>query len=737
MLYPVDDQNARTRKMNDKAEDSSQLTHILPDHWLDLDAKLHFKFEGLAKTLAELAWNPANDTPFTVVVRGGWGRGKTTLMRHTQAMLRGKKIPKGARDVRTLWFNAWKYPNDDSVLAGLLGELLAEFQRGGLINQLKGFLERNKGTLIRRLLRAAAPWLPHETELGIEFDATPVSVAEYSLIEEKRAFHDTFRDLFARLSHLLLFSKDLVRDKRNISEAEIWPTKHQKECSLAIFLDDLDRCPDKRVLETMEAINLFLDLPGVCFYLGLDWERLGHILHKRFGERTDEFLEKIVQISLELPEVNEQDAGNYITELVNRNPVLQETLGAKDARNVAGILTSRHPRHIKRFLNDLSMRLAVLKNTNHLGHESPQLPPAAVVAWHLLHEALPEFAHKTAKLRANLDAFLRNWAEDHEKLEKGKTPKALEENLREVHKQGRLDRFITRLDNLTLEQREALVHFGSPPEDQVKTISGKASPSRAGKIDWVEISAGEFKMGIESWADSKPVHDVQIANDFFIAKHPITNAQYKEYVDASNAEPPKHWDGYEIPEAKEDHPVVYVSRSDAVVYCDWLNQQYKGKDGLQIRLPTEAEWEYVASGINREKRRYPWGDDEPIDTLANFASTEGEGTTTPVNGYPKGATPEGVLDMAGNVWELCLDFYGGDFYKASPKQNPVNLKNRSTCVLRGGSFNHVPDFRQAAYREANYLGFLQAAYRFRGSPVDRSDNVGFRVVLSPFSPSDR
>ncbi len=551
--------------MNNKAEVSAPLAYILPDHWLDRDAKLYFDFDGLARTLAELAWNPANDTPFTVVVRGGWGRGKTTLMRRTQALLDGEAIPDGARNARTLWFNAWKYPNEDSVLAGLLGELLAEFQRGGFIDQLKGFLEHNKGKLIRLLLRAAAPWLPQDKELGIEINATPVSATEYSLIEEKRAFHDTFRDLFSRLTHLLLFSSDLARDKRNISESELWEEleKHpdQKKCTLVIFLDDLDRCPDKRILETLEAINLFLDLPGVCFFLGLDWERLAHILQEHFGDRTEEFLEKIVQISLKLPEVNEQDAGNYITELVGSNPVLQETLGSEDARILAGLLTSRHPRHIKRFLNDLSMRLAVLKNTNHLGPESPQLPPTSVVAWHLLHEVLPEFAQKTAKLRANLDAFLRNWSETRVKLKEGSTPETLEEGLRKAHEQGRIDSFIVRLEALTLEQRETLVHFGSPPKDEVKTVSGKARPTRSGKVGWVEIKAGAFDMGEDEREESQPVHKVRIKHDFFIAKHPITNAQYKDYVDASDAEPPTHWDSSAIPEGKQDHPVVYVSWS--------------------------------------------------------------------------------------------------------------------------------------------------------------------------------
>lgn len=708
--------------MTGKGENSPQFPYILSDHWLDRDAKLHFDFEGLAKTLAELAWNPANDTPFTVVVRGGWGRGKTTLMRRTQSLLDGKETPNGARKVTTLWFNAWKYSNEDSVLSGLLGTLLGEFQRGDLTDQLKGFLVHNKGTLIQRLLRVAAPWIRDDKKLGALFDSNPVDAAEYGLIEEKRAFHDTFRGLFSRLSHLLLFSSDLVRDKRHIPESKLWPSMDQKKGSLAIFLDDLDRCPDKRILETLEAINLFLDLPGVCFYLGLDWERLAHILHKHFGDRTDEFLEKIVQISLELPEINQQDAGDYIAELVGSHPMLQETLSAEDAPIVAGLLASRHPRHVKRFLNDLSMRLAVLNNTNHLGPESPQLPTASVLAWHLLHEALPEFAQKTAKLRANLDAFLRNWSETRANLKEDKMPENLDEGLRKAHEQGQLDPFIARLEDLERKQREALVHFGSPPEDQLKKVSRKARRTGIGKLNWLKIKAGTFEIGSEEWNQSQPVHKIQITNDFFVAKYPITNAQYKDYVDASDANPPEHWDGGEIPEGKADHPVVHVSWEDAMAYCDWLNRRRDEQDGSKVRLPTEAEWEYVASGMRGQKRRFPWGNPGPDDSFANFMNKVGE--TTPVGVYPKGATPYGVLDMAGNVWEWCLDAYDSKFYAASPEKDPVNLKDRSACVLRGGAFSTLhPDA-------------LRTAFRYGDDPSDRDVAVGFRVVLSPFSPID-
>ena len=108
----------------------ADLCRIFTDRPVATAEGLAFEFGGLAMTLAELAWNGANATPFTAVVRGGWGRGKTTLLRQTQRLLDEQAdADDGRRQVRTVWFNAWKYPSDDTVLGGLLGALLDVYLR--------------------------------------------------------------------------------------------------------------------------------------------------------------------------------------------------------------------------------------------------------------------------------------------------------------------------------------------------------------------------------------------------------------------------------------------------------------------------------------------------------------------------------------------------------------------------------------------------------------------------------
>jgi hypothetical protein len=142
---------------DEQSSDAPEFLRIFPDHPVGTEQGLAFDFGGLARTLAELAWNPDNLTPFTAVVRGGWGRGKTTLLRQTRRLLDEHAKAGDRRRVRTLWFNAWKYPDDDSVLAGLLGALLDAFRQGGLLDQLGFQVGNQKQRLARRVLHAAAP----------------------------------------------------------------------------------------------------------------------------------------------------------------------------------------------------------------------------------------------------------------------------------------------------------------------------------------------------------------------------------------------------------------------------------------------------------------------------------------------------------------------------------------------------------------------------------------------------
>jgi len=192
----------------------------------------------------------------------------------------------------------------------------------------------------------------------------------------------------------------------------------------------------------------------------------------------------------------------------------------------------------------------------------------------------------------------------------------------------------------------------------------------------VTIPAGEFLYGEDKQRIRLP--------EYRIAKTPVTNAQYKAFVDATGYPAPDHWENGQIPQGKADHPVVNVNWEDALAFCVWAG----------CRLPTEKEWEKAARGT--DGRDYPWGN----GWEAGHCNTEEAGIkdTTPVTRYPRGASPYGLLDMAGNVWEWCKDWSDDD---------------RKWKVLRGGAWHLSQDSARCAFR----LG---------ASPDLRNIVVGFR-----------
>lgn len=180
----------------------------------------------------------------------------------------------------------------------------------------------------------------------------------------------------------------------------------------------------------------------------------------------------------------------------------------------------------------------------------------------------------------------------------------------------------------------------------------------------------------------------------------MTNAQYLVFMKATYRDPVTKWRQRGVPSYKEQHPVVDVSWFDAVAFCRWAN----------VRLPTEAEWEKAARGT--DGRIYPWGDHPPHLTLCNYGYNAGG--TQPVDAYPKGASPYGVMDMAGNAWEWTSSLYRQYPYDANDgREEPESDADRA---LRGGSWSD--DMR-----------FVRCAFRQKLEPYYGYSSHGFRVVF--------
>ncbi len=227
------------------------------------------------------------------------------------------------------------------------------------------------------------------------------------------------------------------------------------------------------------------------------------------------------------------------------------------------------------------------------------------------------------------------------------------------------------------------------------------------------VPGATFTMGNASPtapANEQPTTRVTLCR-FFISRFPVTNAEYERY-DLAHASRRGAW-------ADDSHPVIYVSNVDATKFCQWLS----GRDKRRYRLPTEAEWEYAAKGT--EARTFPWGEAAGRGDLANYADAnttfawadatvdDGYAETSPVGVYPAGASAFGVEDMAGNVWEWCLDDY--DAYKGGERANPRVVKAGGQRVYRGGSWK-------------SRFASLKSTARGYNLPTYASNDVGFRVV---------
>jgi formylglycine-generating enzyme required for sulfatase activity len=250
----------------------------------------------------------------------------------------------------------------------------------------------------------------------------------------------------------------------------------------------------------------------------------------------------------------------------------------------------------------------------------------------------------------------------------------------------------------------------------------------------VYVPAGEFLMGAtdadsKAADDEKPQHTVYL-DSFWIDRTEVTNAQFVRFLNAMG-EHEGTCEGHQCVEMKEgedadshilqrsgryeveagfgEHPVIEVTWYGAQAYCQWAG----------VRLPTEAEWEKAARGA--DGRRYAWGNSAPDCSKAQYGDCAG--ATVPVGSKPEGASPYGVQDMAGNVWEWVSDWYDLAYYRSSPAQNPLGSTSGEEKVFRGGSWGYPSTFIRATERGSNHrwyagpnIGFRSAAEEAALSP---------------------
>jgi len=260
----------------------------------------------------------------------------------------------------------------------------------------------------------------------------------------------------------------------------------------------------------------------------------------------------------------------------------------------------------------------------------------------------------------------------------------------------------------------------SVDEKQVVDVTAVLDIARAkaeATGNMVLIPAGKFMMGCNEEEDSdcgddeEPYHDVYL-DAYLIDKREVTAGDYMECVEdgpcdrletTSKCNNPKYY------RDRNDHPINCVDWYAAQAYCQWKGQ----------RLPTEAEWEKAARGT--DGRKYPWGNDWAGCHRAIMRAFGDDGcgffTTSPVCTKSAGNTPNGICDMAGNVWEWVSDWYSAEVYDSDGRTNPTGAESGSEKVLRGGCWSSDPRF-------------LGVSRRLKKAPDSSSEFRGFRCARS-------
>jgi formylglycine-generating enzyme required for sulfatase activity len=677
---------------------------------------------------------------------------------------RGSAFEATFRPCKTVWFNAWKYGREEALFVALIEEVLRQMRRDGAMQALYAELADPKQDKLK-ISEAVISTLTRVFTAGkLDIDLTAFQTE--SRFRTNLAFLDEFQEVFDRLLRWYV-----ARDRT--AEGEFDDTKGV----LAVFIDDLDRCLPEKTVQVLEAIKLMMGKRGTVFVLGASRRIVQAAVeaHYKLGKMESitpqDYLDKIIQLRFDLPPIRREDMGAFIEGLQEKGlePTLLESLPII----TEGVRTN--PRRVKTFINYLDLQWGLLVNTGQAVEEERR----QFYEWMVLSEVAPDFARRLREMgpqkRAEFIGEAAQFAQEAEQVRSA----LLEEwpQLREVAENERLLRVLRRSAfEFRPETLDRFIYLSAPPTveappeeappevevvvpemaegreeavvaeverqgaevavpvflkmvaDETVPLPGRIAAADAlGRLgdprlgEMVEIPAGEFTMG-----EGEKQHRVFV-DAFKIGKYPVTNMQYQTFVDATGHPAPDDWRGeFHLP-YKSNHPVVNVNWHDAMAYCRWLI----GTTGQECRLPTEAEWEKVARGgiqtpnpqnpkewidNPNPRRTYPWGDEFDHKRLNMKIGDQQIGDTSPVGVYPGGASPYGVMDMSGNVWEWCSSLYRD--YPYDPDDGREDLEAEGRRVLRGGS-----------WADLNVRG-ARCSYRSTAPPASFDVNFGLRVVVS-------
>ncbi|MBN1271893.1 MAG: SUMF1/EgtB/PvdO family nonheme iron enzyme [Candidatus Aminicenantes bacterium] len=645
-------------------------------------AQVRFGFKEYAKTLAGVIANKKNKTPLVIGIYGPWGSGKTTLMETIINTLNTEQFKNTAlyRKCKPVRFQAWKYKNEDEILAALIEEIFRTMQQDNFFKKRMAKIDE----LIQRFNLGKA--LGRFTEL-----ATGIDVSEFfsdSLYRDKLGFYDTFRKFFERLLGIYLNWWFKIGKSEKTDD---------EKAALVLFIDDLDRCPPERIKAVLETIKLFLDHEGCVFVIGSAEGIIQNALEGQYREGASKFMEKIVQIKFRLPDIPDEEFPDFMEDIDAEvrekiEPYLPLFLKAME----------KNPRRVKQFINNLNLQRGLHQDRN-TGVDFEPIFFVNILDFvdNDLKNDIVENNQTFFTLKEEIDKLkniMKNkpdWTIPQDELDK------IPESLRKYVTQKDLKDLIDNINITAKELGSALSYKAAvtgpvdkETEEKGERIAFKRETRISPEENMVEIPAGPFL-----FRDDKRKNVIE--KPFFIDIYPVTNEQFERFIkeggydnkdywrveswkwrEENNISQPRYWNDPKW--NKPGYPVVGVSFYEAEAFAKSLGKS----------LPTEEQWERAARGT--DGREYPWG--STFDPKKCNTAESGKKGTTRVDLYPNGVSPDGCYDMAGNVWEWTKTEDGKGIY-----------------LLKGGSWFNIRDYARCAARDG-----LDPWYRL--------NSVGFRCV---------
>jgi formylglycine-generating enzyme required for sulfatase activity len=256
------------------------------------------------------------------------------------------------------------------------------------------------------------------------------------------------------------------------------------------------------------------------------------------------------------------------------------------------------------------------------------------------------------------------------------------------------------------------------PTDGAKMVWVPAGEFIMGSTDeqtaaWLKELPGEYQELGKFFFDAEKPQRKVFLNGYWMYKYEVTVAQYRKFCEATKREMPQAPDWGWI----DTHPMGMVSWQDAADYAKWAG----------VALPTEAQWEKAARGT--DGRIYPWGNDWDATKCANSVGILK--STQPIGSYPTGVSPYGCMDMAGNVWEWCADWYDPKYYANVPFKNPTGPSGAVKFEGYGRTIEGARVLRGGSWNCGSLDGPFRCAHRYSFGPTLRDYAYGFRCARTP------